>query len=286
MRQLVVADLHYSLRQWDWVLRNAGRFDGVIIAGDLLDIVSTVDLDAQIVVILKYLARISRTTPRLLVTSGNHDLEAPDADGERTAAWLSQARASGVLVDGDTCSVGDWLISLCPWWESDSVRHSTEAQLAVDASRPRKHWMWIHHEPPHGSRTSWTGHADAGTPVLTSWIRHYKPDLVLSGHIHQAPFKEAGGWFDRIDGTWVFNAGCYGAAEPPFIVLDLDQGRAEWISAAGHEHVDLDLASRPTRVPGSPEVEADSPAPHPPFPGDPPVPDIAASNPRDSSSPN
>lgn len=243
MRQLVVADLHYSLRQWDWLARNAGRFEGVIIAGDLLDIASSVDREAQIIVILKYLARISRTTPRLLVTSGNHDLDDADSDGGRTAAWLALARESGVMIDGDSCTVGDWLVSLCPWWETESAQRATAAQLAADALRPKKHWMWIHHEPPLGARVSWTGHRDAGAPVLTDWIRQFRPDLVLSGHIHQAPFRENGSWSDRIGPTWVFNAGCYQAAEPPFIVLDLAQGRAEWVSAAGHESVELGLGA-------------------------------------------
>ena len=37
MRCLVVADLHYSLPQFDWVLNMASDFDLVIIAGDHLD---------------------------------------------------------------------------------------------------------------------------------------------------------------------------------------------------------------------------------------------------------
>ncbi len=240
MRQLIVADLHYSLRQWDWVVRNAGRFDAVIIAGDLLDITSPVDREAQIIVILKYLARIARSTPRLLVTSGNHDLDEPTPSGERTAGWLDQARASGVLVDGDSCMSGDCLISLCPWWESDASRQAIERQLARDASRPRRCWIWIHHAPPLGSRTSWNGHKDAGDAALTEWIHQFRPDLVLSGHIHQAPFQEGGSWVDRVDSTWVFNAGYYIAAEPPFMVLDLENRRVEWISAAGNEQIHLD----------------------------------------------
>ena len=239
MRHLVVADLHSSLRQWDWVVRNAGQFDGVIIAGDLLDIASSVDRDAQIVVILKYLDRISQNTPRLLVTSGNHDLDDPTSDGQRTAAWLAQARASGVMVDGDSCVIGDWLISLCPWWESDQARAVVAAKLLADSRIPRKRWMWLHHEPPQGSKTSWTGHRDAGTPVLLDWVRQFQPDLVLSGHIHQAPFRPEGRWIDRIGKTWVFNAGSYRASEPPFIILDFTLDQAEWVSAAGRETAEL-----------------------------------------------
>ena len=37
MRCLVVADLHYSLPQFDWLLAAAPEFDVVIFAGDALD---------------------------------------------------------------------------------------------------------------------------------------------------------------------------------------------------------------------------------------------------------
>ena len=59
MKILVVADLHYNLKQFDWVLEHAPRFDLVIIAGDLLDLAGHADIDTQIVVVVKYLNRAS-----------------------------------------------------------------------------------------------------------------------------------------------------------------------------------------------------------------------------------
>jgi Icc-related predicted phosphoesterase len=49
MKALMVADLHYSLRQFDWLLRVPADYDLVIIAGDLLDIAAHCELDVQIV---------------------------------------------------------------------------------------------------------------------------------------------------------------------------------------------------------------------------------------------
>ena len=40
MRGLLVSDLHYALKQFDWVHAVADRFDLVVIAGDSLDISS------------------------------------------------------------------------------------------------------------------------------------------------------------------------------------------------------------------------------------------------------
>lgn len=81
MRWLLVSDLHYTLPQLDWVHKVAADFDLVVLAGDLLDISSTLVVDAQIVVVLKYLGRISERT-RLVVCSGNHDLNARNGAGE------------------------------------------------------------------------------------------------------------------------------------------------------------------------------------------------------------
>src|SRR5258707_13179456 len=74
MRFLVVADLHYSLPQFDWLLSVAPQFDLVIFAGDALDTASVVDFRAQILVVRKYLALLSGET-RIILCSANHDLD-------------------------------------------------------------------------------------------------------------------------------------------------------------------------------------------------------------------
>jgi predicted phosphodiesterase len=66
MRCLVVADLHYSLPQFDWLVSAAPQFDLVIFAGDALDVGSSVDFRAQIVVVKKYLALLSDMTQVIL----------------------------------------------------------------------------------------------------------------------------------------------------------------------------------------------------------------------------
>jgi predicted MPP superfamily phosphohydrolase len=78
MKILYVADLHYSLKQFDWLLANAGPYDIAAIGGDLLDVAGALDPDVQIVVIERYLRRL-RTQTRLLVVSGNHDADARTA---------------------------------------------------------------------------------------------------------------------------------------------------------------------------------------------------------------
>ena len=54
MKMLFVADLHYTLKQLDWLVANAGDYDLVVIGGDLLDLGSDLDFDVQIVVVERY----------------------------------------------------------------------------------------------------------------------------------------------------------------------------------------------------------------------------------------
>ncbi|MFQ3243175.1 MAG: putative MPP superfamily phosphohydrolase [Lentimonas sp.] len=66
---------------------SADRFDLVVVAGDRLDIASIVPLQAQIIVVRKYLQRLTPQVP-IPVCSGNHDILSQDDTQTRDAAWL------------------------------------------------------------------------------------------------------------------------------------------------------------------------------------------------------
>jgi 3',5'-cyclic AMP phosphodiesterase CpdA len=156
MKILYVADLHYSLKQFDWLLANAGPYDAAAIGGDLLDVGGALDPDVQIVVVEKYLKRLRRQT-RLLVVSGNHDADARNAAGEWFARWLVRARGEGLFVDGDDVSLPDATVTLCPWWDGPVSRAELETSLDQTAARVVGKWIWIYHAPPDCSPVSWTG---------------------------------------------------------------------------------------------------------------------------------
>jgi Icc-related predicted phosphoesterase len=238
MRWLMAADIHYSLPQLDWLVEAAPRYDLVILAGDLLDLSSLVDIDAQIVVAQAYLRRLAGVT-RVIVSSGNHDLDSRGPEGEKVAAWVAETAAEGISVDAGSLTLGDTLFTICPWWDGPATRGQVERQLAADhALRPRR-WVWVYHAPPQDSPTSWTGKRSMGDADLVAWIDRYRPDIVLSGHVHQSPFVRDGSWVDRIGGTWVFNAGHQYGAPPAHIAFDGAHEEAVWISAMGVQAVKL-----------------------------------------------
>jgi Icc-related predicted phosphoesterase len=232
MKILFVADLHYSLKQFDWLAERAGRYDAVIVGGDLLDLASALDLDVQIVVVEKYFTRLCELAP-LIVSSGNHDGDARTASNESICRWMQAAKVARLHVPGESIEIPGALVTVCPWWDGPESRAQLEAQLAAAAERRRGKWIWVHHAPPDQSPVSWTGKKFAGDEFLPGWIKRFSPDLVLCGHIHNAPFYPDGDWIDRIGTTWVFNPGRQIGPQPAYLEVDLAAMTAEWFSLAG-----------------------------------------------------
>ncbi len=238
MRLLLVSDLHYSLPAFDWVLAVAGDFDVVVMAGDHLDLASLVDRHAQAVVVKKYFSRIKEKT-NLLVCSGNHDLDAKNEAGEAFARWLVGQRNDGLISDGESLAIDDVLFTACAWWDGPVSRAAIGTQLAEAAKDRRERWVWLYHAPPSASPVAWGGERYFGDDALRVWIETYQPDIVMSGHVHQAPFIQDGSWVDRIGATWVFNTGHYLGAPPAHVIVDTIVGEAVWSSAAGVQRIHL-----------------------------------------------
>lgn len=238
MRILYVSDIHYSLKQFDWLCGAAAGFDMLVIAGDLLDLGGHADIDTQTVVVTKYLQKLSAIVP-VAVCSGNHDLDAQSNAGERIADWLLHLHLDRVSVDHQSITTPDAHFSVCSWWDGPESQRDVAEFLASESTKMKRPWIWIYHAPPEGAKTSWSGKAFVGDAFLSELIRTHKPDLVLGGHIHASPFRREGRWIDRLQDTWVFNPGRQPSAIPSTIVLDLTEQKATWESEMDTETVDL-----------------------------------------------
>jgi Icc-related predicted phosphoesterase len=235
---LVSSDLHYALRQLDWIAEQAAEFDAVVLAGDLLDAAGGAELNAQIALFIAYLRRLRERTV-VVANSGNHDLTARRPDGEKAATWMAEIEG-GVVTDGRSVRVGDDLVSACAWWEGDATRAELEAQLARDATTERRGlWIWAYHSPPDGSPTSWSGRRHFGDSVLNELIERHRPDLVLTGHVHEAPYQPDGGWHDRIGDTLIVNAGRQTGPVPAHVIVDSAARTASWWTLAGNGEIEF-----------------------------------------------
>jgi Icc-related predicted phosphoesterase len=237
---LSVSDLHYKLPQFDWLLDAAPHYDAILIAGDLLDLASLVDPDVQILVVSRYLESLSAMTC-VAVCSGNHDGDVRVDDGF-SAQWLTDLRRPGLHVDSETFEMPGLRISVCPWWEGPTARNAMADWLREESShRSSTPWMWLHHAPPDQSPVSWTGRVFAGDPFLGELIDELSPTWVMSGHIHHAPMVSGGSWHATRGKTLVFNAGAQVGPVPASIRMDLQAGRATFVSYDEAESIHLAL---------------------------------------------
>lgn len=239
MKLLVVSDIHYSLQQYDWLTRVSGDFDLVVIAGDVLELAAPVDLDTQAAVVGQYFRKICARVP-LVVCSGNHDL-LEDCDGVRSAEWLEELGIPGLTVDNGCFETDELRIFSLPWSQTVEEKENVGRWLAaqVDMDDPRT-VFWVHHAPPKGAKTSWNGKQDFGDSELVGWIEEYSPDMVFSGHVHNAPYYgPEGSWIDRIGHTVVINGGRQIGEKPATVELEVENGTLVWCGMEGCEEQQL-----------------------------------------------
>ena len=240
MRILSVSDLHYRLPHYDWLVKAAQDpgIDVVVLAGDLADVVSPVPIDVQAVVLDSYLRRLSDHA-LVLASSGNHDLDGPGDNGEQVAGWLRRVDADRVLVDGASTDVDGVRFTVCPWWDGPATRADVDAQLADAAVGRPDLWVWIYHSPPAGTPLCRDGRREFPDHDLAAWIDEHQPDIVICGHIHQAPWAKGGSWHARLGRTLVVNAGKQIGHVPPHITIDTAALTAHWFGVFDSETIDL-----------------------------------------------
>jgi Icc-related predicted phosphoesterase len=238
VRILVATDLHYRLPHYDWLVRQAAEVDIVAITGDLADVSNPVPLDVQVVVLDRYLDALAQHAV-VLVASGNHDLDGPGAHGEQVAGWLRRPRRAGIHSDGSSVDVDGVRFTMCPWWDGPASRAAVDAQLAAAAADRPQRWFWLYHAPPAGTVLCRDGRREFPDHELANWITEYQPDVVFTGHIHQAPWIDGGSWHDCVGQTLVFNPGRQVGKVPPHLTVDTDAGTVEWFGVFSSETIAL-----------------------------------------------
>lgn len=238
MRVLAVTDLHYRLPLFDWLLEASQHASVVTVSGDMLDIVTPVPYEAQAVVVTAYLTRLAEHTT-VLASSGNHDLDGPGPTGEQEAGWLHRIDSPGVHTDGASLDRDGVRLTVAGWWDGERTRAQVD-RLLHEAARDRpERWIWVYHSPPAGTRLCFDGKRAFPDEALAAWVARHEPDVVLCGHIHQAPWADGGGWYDRLGRTLVVNPGKQVGKVPPHVWLDTDDATATWYGLGERETIDL-----------------------------------------------
>jgi len=173
--------------------------------------------------------------------SGNHDLDERSPEGEKISRWIGDGPELGVACDGDSLTIGDSLFTVCPWWMDPLVKARIDNQLREAAAvRPKR----VDLGP---SRAAGEFAYELGRQALFRRRRarameseSYQPSMSDLGAraqiaVHPRRFVVRPGSAP----PGCFNTGLQPGRPPVYIVLDIDDGRAFWLSAASEQCIDL-----------------------------------------------
>ncbi len=241
MRLLLTSDLHRDGKKLLWLFDHAPEHDALLVAGDLLDIFSSVDFAEQHSGAVRWKEAFLRSKKSMAWCSGNHDFFHGE-DALVTIAsprWMrEQASTDSFVTDGESrllaTANGKLAVTTIPW-PVYGVDHDIEGRvisypdlvedLLEAGQRLQKEegvpWIVLNHEPPGRTPLSAT-HNGPEADFARQRIYAAQPDFSLHGHIHQAPSAEGGSWIWKLGKTICFNAGQSGLGEPlHYIVLEL-----------------------------------------------------------------
>jgi len=147
--------------------------------------------------------------------------------------WMDSLERPGLVTDGRTAVLetprGPLVVTTIPFdFGSGDDRDALWREGALKRKSLRVPWLLLHHEPPADTKVG----GQMGDPSLFFNIQEYRPNFVVSGHMHDQPYR--GSFADNIEGTWCFNPGYPSATPvkrakiPNHIVLDLSDSTATW----------------------------------------------------------
>lgn len=220
MTILLTNDLNGNRQWYDWLLHMADRVDAVCVAGDLVSPLRGNLMEQRRTV--EFVAwRLGGSSVGFYVCAGDQDMWGPPWK------WLdSQA---------GTRRLGNLTVTSIPWKSQDPTWFENPHRWNRDRSGP---WIVLEHEPPSGSRVA-TG--PAGQLLEKSIGLEFHPGYLVCGHMHDAPWRKGGAWWDRLDRTILFNAGCDPRGSfPSHILLDTARREATWRHSSGSECIRFD----------------------------------------------
>jgi Icc-related predicted phosphoesterase len=193
--------------------------------------------------IRKYKSRVSGAQVYLILGNDDH---------EDCRAALAAMHAQGVCHDLATtpAKVGSVLLVGYPWVPSSRGQfydawERSEAQIFNDlrdleAATSGRRTVYVVHAPPYGTPHDIMSDGEhVGSEAVLGWLQDGPKHLVLSGHIHEAPFRNGGIWQSHVEGTLCMQPGAWHDEALCAIELDLDDpSHAQWIRPAGHSLTD------------------------------------------------
>jgi Icc-related predicted phosphoesterase len=227
---LVTADLHFQKPWFEWLIREASRFEAVLIAGDFLDIFIAEPRTAQAREAQSWLQRLSEVT-KVAICSGNHDIAGHQITWDRAPVyeWLAElGQAANIITDGCTRMLDDLIITTVPYYCSPPQKAIwLDRGGSLRKSHPERKWAVLHHVPPPLRKSPMGEEIEAG-----ELLNKYRPDYLISAHIHDLPYQEGNSWRKKIGETMVITPGqLLDAPFPNHVILYLPSGEGQWVTS-------------------------------------------------------
>ncbi|MEW5937348.1 MAG: metallophosphoesterase [Candidatus Thermoplasmatota archaeon] len=171
VKLLLVSDLHGSGRALSWIRECIAEHnpDVVLIAGDLTHFGPPGFVD-----------EIATLLGRILAVNGNCD----------TAAVVNRMHALGISAIDRLVALGDAIIVGIGWPVGDSalrrIPQSLREKVMSHALSPLPKIV-LSHSPALGYLDEPSAGHHIGSRALLEFIRVLEPELVLTGHVHEAP---------------------------------------------------------------------------------------------------
>jgi Icc-related predicted phosphoesterase len=241
MQILITADLHYREHWFRWLITQAGDYDLICIAGDLLDMFSREPRMVQAMEVSRWIRELAKLS-RVAICSGNHDDAGRQISADRTPVyeWLfALGKEPNIITDGVTQTVNDLIVTTVPY-------HCSREQKSVWLDRGStlrrqlgSSWLMLHHAPPISFPGS-IGEERESEELL----QRYRPTYFISGHSHQFPYLAERSWMRVIKGVHLLVPGQLLAASfPNHIVLDTHSGQAH-LETLSQEWIPEELSSQ------------------------------------------
>ena len=117
MKILITADLHYREHWFRWLSAQAGDFDLICMAGDLLDMFCGEPRIAQAREVSRWIRDLAKLS-RVAICSGNHDDAGRQISADRAPVyeWLfALGKERNIITDGVTQTVNDLIVTTVPY---------------------------------------------------------------------------------------------------------------------------------------------------------------------------
>jgi hypothetical protein len=231
MRALLVADLKGNAERLRWLEAQASQFDLVAIAGNFLDVFSSIPLKSQVAHAKSFLQTLRQKTC-VAFCSGNHDTidEITSSPRGPVPTWIAQLDFEPKLVaDGQTRIVKTRLLvtTLSFIATVDQKRRSLESG-ATAQEKCGLPWLVLHHIPLHSDQIM-----AYDATVSEQLVRDFRPTIWFTGSSQDSTESRGVKWVEQIDETSVIHTGH--PIERDYlshIILDLEKGRLSRFTSA------------------------------------------------------